>query len=192
MTTDMVLVDVYGKEFKFSITNLRWMIVTGWIFYLLSLISTYIYYKIHPSYCNLSWKAIKNRLTIKENKETRLELSDGLGSEEGGNTTPTSHPWTDLNWNNTQTQSETEQENMKDSGLQPLHLQQQSSSLTSPKNLSSQNEDETGKIISLAIYYFLCFTDTTKDKITTIRKRLSEFDNIETPKKPNIDNCGKI
>ena len=97
MTEEMVLVDVYGKEFTFSIANMRWMVATGWIFYLISLIATYIYYKIHPSYCNLSWKAIKNRLAI---KEIGLDLSDGL---EKGELT--------LNGNTPQTQIETKKEN---------------------------------------------------------------------------------
>lgn len=144
MTKEMVLVDVYGKEFTFAIANLRWMIVTGWIFYLISLISTYIYYKIHPSYCNLSWKAIKNRLTI---NDARLELSDGLEKGE-----------INLDGNNPKTQSRTKQENIKNSDLQPLHLQQQSSLSTNPRNLIPQNKDLKGaRVFFLAINDFLCY-----------------------------------
>ena len=53
MTQDMILIDVNGKPHHFSEKNLRWMIGTGWIFYLTSLIGTVSYYKIHPSFSDI-------------------------------------------------------------------------------------------------------------------------------------------
>ena len=127
MTKDIVLVDVYGKQFTFSITNMRWMITTGWISYLFSLIATYIYYKIHPSYCNLGWKAIKNRLTI---NDARKQVSDDLQNGALKDNTP-------------QTQHEIIQENTRNSLLQPIDVE----SILSPNsiNLTPKKEDTKGK-----------------------------------------------
>ena len=125
MTKDKDLVDVYGKQFTLSIANMRWMIATGWIFYLFSLIATYIYYKIHPSYCNcnLGWKSIKNRLTINEAKKL---LSNDLEKAP-------------LNDNVPQTQREIKQESTRNSMLQPLEKN------PNPINLKPENEDTKGK-----------------------------------------------
>ena len=49
----MVLIEVNGKQHHFSESNLRWMLGTGWIFYLISLVGTFIYYKNHPSFSDI-------------------------------------------------------------------------------------------------------------------------------------------
>ena len=53
MSPDMVLIEVNGKQHHFSENNLRWMVGTGWIFYFTSLVGTFVYYKMHPSFSDI-------------------------------------------------------------------------------------------------------------------------------------------
>ena len=64
MSAEMILIEVNGKQHHFSEENLRWMIGTGWIFYLTSLIGTYIYYKIHPSFTDIREAFIVKNITL--------------------------------------------------------------------------------------------------------------------------------
>ena len=47
--TDIDVIDEEGNPRSITPTNIGWMLVTGWMFYLGSLILNIVYYKLHPS-----------------------------------------------------------------------------------------------------------------------------------------------
>ena len=47
--TNMDVTDEAGNSRTITPTNISWMLFTGWMFYLGSLILNLVYYKLHPS-----------------------------------------------------------------------------------------------------------------------------------------------
>ena len=62
MTDEMALIDVTGKAHPISKRSTHWILVAGWIFFVVSFVFHFIFYKIHPSGTDISLGAIKRRL----------------------------------------------------------------------------------------------------------------------------------
>ncbi len=78
----MVLKDVNGKNHPITKSNISWMLVAGWLFYLASCVLNIIFYMIHPSFADISGPAVIRRLTDGE--------EEGLGDIQGISSTSTS------------------------------------------------------------------------------------------------------
>ena len=62
MTDEMRLIDVTGRAHPIGKYNTGWILGAGWIFFGVSFLFQYIFYKIHPSATDVSNDAIKRRL----------------------------------------------------------------------------------------------------------------------------------
>ena len=65
----MELVDVEGKTHPLSEDSVYWMIRAGWFFFAGSFFFNGLYYKIHPSSTDISWRSIIQRLKCQKEED---------------------------------------------------------------------------------------------------------------------------
>ena len=88
MTDEMKLIDVTGKAHPISKRSTGWILVAGWIFFVVSFVFHCIFYKIHPSATDTSLGAIKRRLLCGEeggwpDNEERGDIEDNEEEDSG-------------------------------------------------------------------------------------------------------------
>ena len=59
---EFTLTDVNGEVHQFTKSKIDMMIVAGWVFYIGSICFNYIFYKMHPSFTDISGAALKKKI----------------------------------------------------------------------------------------------------------------------------------
>ena len=64
VTDEMKLLDVTGAEKKLTRSDVHWMMVTGWISFIIAWVLDIIYYKLHPSAVDFNPNRLRRKLSL--------------------------------------------------------------------------------------------------------------------------------